>query len=86
MLRTDVLNRGPHLNNTTEGPLARAIETQTAKLPSDIFLWAAGAAIVGALTLRIMGRKEDASFVGEWAPTLLTLGVYNKIVKLFGSD
>ena len=25
-------------------------------------------------------------FLGQWAPTLLLLGVYNKIVKVAGSD
>jgi len=24
--------------------------------------------------------------VGQWAPTLLILGIYNKMVKLHGSD
>ena len=28
-----------------EGKVARAIESQTAKLPSDVFMWAAGAAM-----------------------------------------
>ena len=25
-------------------------------------------------------------FVGQWAPTFLILGLYNKLVKLLGSD
>jgi len=33
-----------------------------------------------------MGRERDAVFVGQWAPTFLLLGVYNKIVKVAGSD
>jgi hypothetical protein len=69
-----------------EGPIARAIEEQTARWPSDIFLWAAGASILGSLTLELLGRKEDATFVGQWAPTLLILGLYNKLVKLEGHD
>src|SRR5438874_1051977 len=66
----------------TEGPVARAIEQQTAKLPSDTFLWLAGASIAGSLTLKMMGRAHDALFVGQWAPTFLILGLYNKIVKV----
>jgi hypothetical protein len=32
-------------------------------------------------------RQQAASlFVGQWAPTLLILGVYNKLVKQLGSD
>ena len=70
----------------SEGPVARAIEQQTARIPSDAFLWAAGGAIAGSLTLRIMGRRNDALFVGQWAPVFLILGLYNKVVKLHGSD
>lgn len=69
-----------------EGKVATMIEQQTAKLPSDFFLWAAGASIVGSLVLKSMRRDEDAIFVGHWAPTFLLLGLYNKMVKLFGSD
>jgi hypothetical protein len=34
----------------------------------------------------MMGKKEQSNFVGQWAPTLLILGLYNKIVKVAGSD
>ncbi len=69
-----------------EGVVARTIEQQTAKLPSDTFLWLAGASIATSLTLKMMGRDRDANFVGQWAPTFLILGLYNKIVKILGSD
>ena len=70
----------------TEGTVARSIEQQTAKLPSDMFLWAALGAIGASAALQISGRKEISNFIGEWAPTLLILGLYNKMVKLHGSD
>jgi hypothetical protein len=78
-----------------EGPVARAIEDQTAKLPSDLFLWMAGATVVGSAALKVVEfvttpRKERKGtlsvFVGMWAPTILLLGLYNKIVKVAGSD
>ena len=69
-----------------EGTLARSIEQQTAKLPSDVFLWAALGSIGVSLTLELMGQEKKATFVGQWAPTLLILGLYNKMVKLHGSD
>jgi hypothetical protein len=69
-----------------EGPVARTIEQQTAKLPSDTFLWAAIGSIGASLVLQMTGKKEHANFVGQWAPTLLILGLYNKMVKLHGSD
>lgn len=70
----------------SEGALAKMIEDQTAKLPSDTFLWAAGGAILGAMMLKLSGRSHGALFVGQWAPTFLILGLYNKIVKTAGSD
>ena len=70
----------------TEGSVARTIEQQTAKLPSDVFLWAAGASIMGSLMLNACGREHQSLFVGQWAPTFLILGLYNKLVKVAGSD
>ena len=69
-----------------EGPVARSIEKETAKLPSDLFLWAAGGSIASALALRLFGKKEGANFVGQWAPVFLILGLYNKVVKVAGHD
>lgn len=70
----------------TEGPVARAIEEQTAKLPSDAFLWAAAASIIASLILKMVDKQHEALFVGQWAPTILILGLYNKLVKQHGSD
>jgi hypothetical protein len=69
-----------------EGTVARSIEQQTAKLPSDWFLWAAFGSIAGSLALKMTGKNHEALFVGQWAPTLLILGLYNKLVKLQGSE
>lgn len=69
-----------------EGPVAEAIENQTAKIPSDVFLWAAVASMATSLTLKIIGRKSSSLFVGQWAAPFLLLGVYNKIVKTQGHD
>ena len=70
----------------SEGVVARTIEQQTAKLPSDVFLWAAFASIGGSLFLQMSGKKDESLFVGQWAPTFLILGLYNKLVKIAGSD
>jgi hypothetical protein len=70
----------------SEGPVARAIEQQTAKLPSDTFLWLAGGAIAASVAMKLSGRDHHALFFGQWVPTFLILGLYNKLVKLEGSD
>lgn len=69
-----------------EGRVARGIEQQTARIPSDTFLWAALGSIALSLGLELAGQEKKAQFVGHWAPTFLLLGVYNKMVKLMGSD
>lgn len=69
-----------------EGTVARKIEEQTAKLPSDTFLWMALGSIGVSLALQMFGRKETSNFVGQWAPTFLILGLYNKLVKVAGHD
>jgi hypothetical protein len=70
----------------TEGKLARAIEDQTAKLPSDTFLWAAIGAMGASAIAEFTGHKDKSRFFGQWVAPLLLLGVYNKLVKLQGSD
>jgi hypothetical protein len=80
------LTQQPMEGSQKEGPVARGIEKQTAKVPSDIFLWAAAAAMGTSLTLKVCGRKHDALFIGQWAAPLLLFGIYNKIVKVAGHD
>jgi hypothetical protein len=69
-----------------EGMLARTIEQQTAKIPSDAWLWAAVGSMGLSLALELSGKEKTANFVGHWVPTLLIFGLYNKMVKLQGSD
>jgi hypothetical protein len=69
-----------------EGSVAKGIEQQTAKVPSDWFLWAALGSIGTSLTLQLSGKEHASAFVGQWAPTFLILGLYNKLVKQLGSD
>lgn len=73
-------------NQNTEGTTAKAIEEQTSKLPSDLFLYASLAAMGVSLTLKCMGRPHNALFVGQWSAPFLLLGIYNKLVKLEGHD
>lgn len=70
----------------SEGRVAKAIEEQTSKLPSDAFLWMAVGAMSVSATLQIMGNRNVSLFVGQWAPTFLIFGLYNKLVKQLGSD
>ena len=78
--------RGAHAGEHGEGTIAKMIEEQTTKLPSDLFLWAAGGSIVGSLIFQLACDDRKAMFVGQWAPTFLILGLYNKLVKVAGSE
>jgi hypothetical protein len=69
-----------------EGKVAKAIEKQTSKVPSDVFLWAAVASMGISLYLKIAGRNHDSLFVGQWPAPFLLLGLYNKLVKVEGHD
>lgn len=70
-----------------EGKVASMIEEQTAKLPSDIFLWAAIGSMAISLTYKLSDSDDDrALFVGQWAAPFMLLGIYNKLVKLEGHD
>lgn len=70
----------------SEGPIATAIESQTAKIPSDVFLWLAFGSIGASLILEISGNREKAHWVGQWVAPFMLFGIYNKLVKIGGTD
>jgi len=72
--------------NRREGKVARAIEAQTSRIPSDVFLWTAGAAMATSLTFKLLKQDKLALFIGQWAAPVLLMGVYNKLVKQQGHD
>jgi hypothetical protein len=69
-----------------EGKVAEMIEEQTAKIPSDAWLWVALGSMAASLTLKIFRRDDISLFVGMWAPSFLLFGIYNKLVKQLGHD
>ena len=68
-----------------ESSLTRLLEQQTAKIPSDVFLFASLCAMGLSLGLEMTGRARSARFTGMWVAPLLIMGVYNKMVKTFGA-
>lgn len=67
-----------------EGSFTRLIESQTAKVPSDVFLVLAVSAMAASLYYEITGNRRVSRFVGMWPGPLLVMGVYNKLVKILG--
>jgi hypothetical protein len=70
----------------SEGIVTRTIEEQTAKIPSDVFLYGALGSIGLSLYFELCGNAEKSRFIGQWVSPFLLLGVYNKLVKIAGSD
>jgi hypothetical protein len=74
----------PHQHE--EGTITKAIEHYTSQVPSGTYLSLAVGSIGLSLALRLLGQKDASTFVGQWVPTMLILGLYNKIVKIEGSE
>jgi hypothetical protein len=59
------------------------VEEQTKKVPNLLFLGFAGISILASAVLTFGTRKRVlGNFVGLWVPTVLLLGLYNKVVKV----
>lgn len=68
-----------------EGVTTSIVEAQTRKIPSITFLGLAIGSMGLSLALSLSGKKDWALFVGQWVPTILICGVYNKIAKTFSA-
>lgn len=69
-----------------EYSLAKRIEEQASKIPSDAFLWIAGGSMVASMLYKSYRKDETANFVGQWVPTILILGLYSKLAKVPSSE
>lgn len=66
-----------------EGKLTEKIEQQTAKIPSVGFLSLAIGSMLASAGIQFFSKRKDvANFVGLWVPSLLLIGIYNKLVKI----
>jgi hypothetical protein len=70
----------------SEDVFTSAIEAQTSKIPSSVFLGLALGSIAASAALKAVGEDEWSAFAGQWAAPFLLLGLYNKVVKQLGSD
>jgi hypothetical protein len=69
-----------------EDDFTAGIESQTAQIPSSLYLGAALVSMAAAALFKMARKDESALFVGQWAAPILLMGVYNKMVKQHGSD
>jgi hypothetical protein len=69
-----------------EGITTKTIESATAQVPSISFLGIAVGAMAVSWIFLLSGRRNVANFIGQWVPTILIMGLYNKLVKVEGSE
>lgn len=69
-----------------EDQFTAVIEKCTSQIRSSAYLGAALASMAVSVGFKIAKRDHMALFVGQWAAPFLILGIYNKLVKLHGSD
>ncbi len=50
-------------------------------LPSSVYYGGVFGSILLAVFLFVTGKKQEGIFVGLWAPTILNLGLYNKLLR-----
>jgi hypothetical protein len=65
-----------------EGKVTQRIESQTARVPSLTYMGLAVGSMIASAACMLTGRKQLAQFIGQWAPSLLIIGLYNKVVKV----
>ena len=70
----------------TEDQFTKNIESYTAAIPSTAYLAVAIGAMAISLVCEITGKGKWGNFIGQWVPTWLIIGLYNKLVKLEGHD
>ena len=69
-----------------EDQFTKNIEKYTAAIPSSGYLVVALGALMLSLACQVRGRGKWGNFIGQWVPTWLIIGLYNKLVKLEGHD
>jgi hypothetical protein len=68
----------------TEDVATSTIENVTSKVPSTTFLGLALGALGIGVACQMTGRKNLGNFIAQLAPTILIMGLYNKVVKQHG--
>lgn len=69
----------------SEGMTTTMVEEQTRMIPSITFLGLALGAMALSAGLALAGKTRIANFFGQWVPSILILGTYNKIAKTFSA-
>ncbi len=64
------------------GEVSRRWESGVARAPTLPFMAAAMGSIALSAGLMLTGRRHAATFVGQWVPTLILIGIYSQVARL----
>ena len=70
------------MGQKNEGKTTAMIEAKTSRIPSGTYLALAVGSMIASAAAMLSGKKQLANFIGQWAPSLLVIGLYNKVNKL----
>lgn len=65
-----------------EGKLTTKIEERTGRVPSGVYLGLAIGSMAVSAGFMLARKRHVANFIGQWVPSILVIGLYNKVVKL----
>lgn len=63
----------------------RVAEKASSKTPTLLFTYAAIGSILVSAFMQFRGKKDLSLFIGQWVPSFLLFGLYNKIIKTQGA-
>ncbi len=53
----------------------------TDSIPEEVWYWAAMGSIAVSAGLWLSGKRDWSTFVGQWPPTFLILGIFHKVLR-----
>lgn len=66
---------------STMSNIQESIEHYATDFRSENYFTFAIASMAVSALLQVTGRKDDAMFIGQWAPSLLALAIYHEVKR-----
>jgi hypothetical protein len=85
-MNENIVDMNDKISGAQEDGFTAMIEAKTSQIPSSAYLAAALASMATSAIFKASRKDHAALCVGQWAAPFLLLGVYNKMVKQYGSD
>jgi hypothetical protein len=69
------------VERVAEGEPTQGMMEAQERVPSSVYAIGAGASILASMILFLTRKKDWSIFVGQWAPTILLMGIFYKLLK-----